>query len=212
MIGNLSFEEHDRYFTRMYNHLRHINRNLDINTMINIIKCRVILEQERENIMHNLNIKNIHDTPMVKDFKIWSSKYEIPTQAQNEEEFRRIFRNNEDEEEVQNEAQSEGKDEEDNEDEEEVQNEAQSEGKDEEDNEDEEDNKDEEDNEDEEDNKDEEDNEDEEDNDDEEDNEDEIDSDDDYTSDYEYHFYRDRYNENHIAQNNHRPRYTPQLL
>ena len=75
MIGNLSFEEHDRYFTKMYNHLKRINQNLDITTIINIIKYKVILEQEQENIMHNLNIKNIYDTPMVKDFEIWFAKY-----------------------------------------------------------------------------------------------------------------------------------------
>ena len=75
MIGNLSFEEHDRYFTKMYNHLKRINQNLDITTIINVIKYKVILEQEQENIMHNLNIKNVYDTPMVKDFEIWSAKY-----------------------------------------------------------------------------------------------------------------------------------------
>ena len=104
MIGNLSFEEHDRYFTRMYNHLRFIDRTLDITTIINIIKCKVILEQEQENIMHNLNIKNIHDTPMVKDFKIWSAKYEV----QCEEEEDTEEEDNEDE--VQSEAQSEDED------------------------------------------------------------------------------------------------------
>ena len=75
-------------FTRMYDHLRHIDRNLDITTIINIIKCKVILEQERENIMHNLNIKNIHDTPMVKDFKIWSSKYEVQSEDEDASESR----------------------------------------------------------------------------------------------------------------------------
>ena len=84
MIGNFSFEEHDRYFTRMYNHLRFIDRSLDITTIINIIKCKVILEQEQENIMHNLNIKNISDTPMVKDFKIWSAKYEVQSEEESE--------------------------------------------------------------------------------------------------------------------------------
>ena len=98
MIGNFSFEEHDRYFTRMYNHLRFIDRTLDIATIINIIKCKVILEQERENIMHNLNIKNISNTPMIKDFKIWSSKYDLHSEAQSEDE---------DESEAQSEAQSE---------------------------------------------------------------------------------------------------------
>ena len=118
MIGNFSFEEHDRYFTRMYNHLRFIDRSLDITTIINIIKCKVILEQEQENIMHNLNIKNIFGTPMIKDFKIWSAKYEVQSEeeeseAQSEdedsevqigedendysalEEFRRNYRNSE---------------------------------------------------------------------------------------------------------------------
>ena len=112
MIGNFSFEEHDRYFTRMYSHLRSIDRFLDIATIINIIKCKVILEQEQENIMHNLNIKNISNTPMVKDFKIWSSKYDLNSEAQSEdeesedeseaqsdysgvEEFRRNYRNSE---------------------------------------------------------------------------------------------------------------------
>ena len=86
MIGNFSFEEHDRYFTRMYNHLRFIDRSLDITTIINIIKCKVILEQEQENIMHNLNIKNISNTPMIKDFKIWSSKYDLHSEDENSEE------------------------------------------------------------------------------------------------------------------------------
>ena len=86
MIGNFSFEEHDRYFTRMYNHLRFIDRTLDITTIINIIKCKVILEQEQENIMHNLNIKNIFDTPMIKDFKIWSAKYEAQSEDEEESE------------------------------------------------------------------------------------------------------------------------------
>ena len=86
MIGNFSFEEHDRYFTRMYNHLKSIDRNLDITTIINIIKCKVILEQERENAMHNLNIKNISNTPMIKDFKIWSSKYDLQSEEESEDE------------------------------------------------------------------------------------------------------------------------------
>ena len=85
MIGNFSFEEHDRYFTRMYNHLRFIDRSLDITTIINIIKCKVILEQEQENIMHNLNIKNISNTPMIKDFKIWFSKYDLQSEDEESE-------------------------------------------------------------------------------------------------------------------------------
>ena len=85
MIGNFSFEEHDRYFTRMYNHLKFIYRTLDDVTIINIIKSKVILEQEQENIMHNLNIKNISDTPMVKDFKIWSTKYEVQSSEEDSE-------------------------------------------------------------------------------------------------------------------------------
>ena len=72
MIGNLSFEEHDRYFTKMYNCLKYTNRNWDLFTILKAIKCKVILDQERENIKHNLNIKNVCDTPMVKDFEIWS--------------------------------------------------------------------------------------------------------------------------------------------
>ena len=155
MIGNFSFEEHDRYFTRMYNHLRHIDRNLDITTMINIIKCKVILEQERENIKHNLNIKNIHDTPMVKDFKIWSAKYEV--QSEEDEESNE---SNEDEEESEVESNESN---ESNEDEEESEDES----------------------------------EEDESNEDEEESEDEIDSDDVYDSEYEYFFYRDKYNEKH---------------
>ena len=100
MIGNFSFEEHDRYFTRMYNHLRFIDRTLDITTIINIIKCKVILEQEQENIKYNLNIKNISDTPMVKDFKIWSSKYDLNSGDEEKSE---------DESEEESEAQSEVK-------------------------------------------------------------------------------------------------------
>ena len=108
MIGNFSFEEHDRYFTRMYNHLRFIDRSLDITTIINIIKCKVILEQEQENIMHNLNIKNIFDTPMIKDFKIWSAKYEVQSEEEEEEsEAQSEAQSNEEESEVQSEDESE---------------------------------------------------------------------------------------------------------
>ena len=95
MIGNFSFEEHDRYFTKMYNHLKCINQNLDITTIINIIKYKVILEQEQENIMHNLNIKNIYDTPMVKDFEIWSAKYNV--QSEDGDELRSQDEDEEDE-------------------------------------------------------------------------------------------------------------------
>ena len=83
MIGNFSFEEHDRYFTRMYNHLKFIDRTLDDATIINVIKSKVMIEQELENIKYNLNIKNIFDTPMVKDFKIWSSKYDLYSEDDN---------------------------------------------------------------------------------------------------------------------------------
>ena len=85
MIGNFSFEEHDRYFTRMYNHLKFIDRTLDDATIINVIKSKVMIEQELENIMYNLNIKNISDTPMVKDFKIWSTKYDLYSEDENSE-------------------------------------------------------------------------------------------------------------------------------
>ena len=85
MIGNFSFEEHDRYFTRMYNHLRFIDRTLDDTTIINVIKSKVMIEQELENIKYNLNIKNISDTPMVKDFKIWSAKYEVQSEDEESE-------------------------------------------------------------------------------------------------------------------------------
>ena len=85
MIGNFSFNEHLNYFSGMYDHLRSIDYNLDNTTIINIIKCKVILEQERENIMHNLNIKNIHDTPMVKDFKTWCDLIDLPSEEEDEE-------------------------------------------------------------------------------------------------------------------------------
>ena len=84
MIGNLSFEEHVRYFTRMYNHLKSIDQYLDDVTIINTIKSKVMIEQEWENITHNLNIKNIHDTTMVKDFEIWSSKFEAQSEEDDE--------------------------------------------------------------------------------------------------------------------------------
>ena len=125
MIGNFSFEEHDRYFTRMYNHLTFIDRSLDITTIINIIKCKVILEQEQENIMHNLNIKNISDTPMIKDFKIWSAKYEEESEAQSSEV--QSEEESEEESEVQSEAQSEDESEAQSEDESEAQSEDESE-------------------------------------------------------------------------------------
>ena len=86
MIGNLSFEEHVKYFNGMYDHLKSIDRNLDDATIINTIKSKVMIEQELENTMHNLNIKNIHNTPMVKDFKIWSSKYDLQSGEESEEE------------------------------------------------------------------------------------------------------------------------------
>ena len=72
MIGNLSFEEHDRYFTKMYNCLKHAGQNWDLFTILEAIECKVILDQKRENIKHNLNIKDVCDTPMVKDFETWS--------------------------------------------------------------------------------------------------------------------------------------------
>ena len=101
MIGNFSFEEHVKYFNGMYNHLRSIDRSLDDATIINVIKSKVMIEQEREN-MHNLNIKNIFDTPMIKDFKIWSSKYNLNSEDEEESEEESEVQSNEDESEAQN--------------------------------------------------------------------------------------------------------------
>ena len=102
MIGNFSFEEHDRYFTRMYNHLKFIDRSLDDATIINVIKSKVMIEQELENIKYNLNIKNISDTPMVKDFKIWSAKYDVQS-SETQSEFQSEDEDSEAQSEVQNE-------------------------------------------------------------------------------------------------------------
>ena len=86
MIGNFSFEEHVRYFTKMYDLLKSIDQDLDDATIINFIKSKVMIEQVQENTMHNINIKNIHNTPMVKDFKIWIAKYETQSEDEDEEE------------------------------------------------------------------------------------------------------------------------------
>ena len=83
MIGTLSVEEHNRYFTKMYNHLKHINQNLSTIAILNIIKYKVIFEQEQENIIHNLNIENIYDLPMVKDFNVWFAKHKVQSENEN---------------------------------------------------------------------------------------------------------------------------------
>ena len=104
MIGNFSFEEHVKYFNGMYNHLKSIDETMDDTTIINVIKSKVMIEQEQENIKYNLNIKNISNTPMVKDFKIWSSKYDLNSgdEEKSEEE------SNEEESEAQNSDDEEG--------------------------------------------------------------------------------------------------------
>ena len=117
MIGNFSFEEHDRYFTRMYNHLKFIDRTLDDAIIINVIKSKVMIEQELENIMYNLNIKNISDTPIVKDFKIWSTKYDLyssETQSEaqsNEDETQSEAQSNEDEDSKDEDSETQSEDE-----------------------------------------------------------------------------------------------------
>ena len=107
MIGNFSFEEHDRYFTRMYNHLKFIDRTLDDATIINVIKSKVMIEQELENIMYNLNIKNISNTPKVKDFKIWSAKYDSYDSEDENNDSNSEDENNDSNSEDESEAQSE---------------------------------------------------------------------------------------------------------
>ena len=57
MIGNLSFEEHVRHFTEMYNHLKSVNQHLDDETIINTIYSKVMIVQEWENVAYNLNIE-----------------------------------------------------------------------------------------------------------------------------------------------------------
>ena len=74
MIGNLSFEEHIRHFTEMYNYLKSKYRHLDDVTAVETIRSKVMIIQEWENITYNLNIKNIHDTRMTKNFEIWVNR------------------------------------------------------------------------------------------------------------------------------------------
>ena len=75
MIGNLSFEEHVRHFTEMYNHLKSNNQHLDVETIVETIRSKVMIVQEWENITYNLNIKDVHNTAMVKDFKKWANGF-----------------------------------------------------------------------------------------------------------------------------------------
>ena len=75
MIGNLSFEEHVRHFNDMYNHLKSKYQHLDVETIVETIRSKVMIVQEWENITHNLNIKDIHDTAMVKDFEKWTKQF-----------------------------------------------------------------------------------------------------------------------------------------
>ena len=75
MIGNLSFEEHVRHFTEMYNHLKSVNQHLDDETIINTIYSKVMIVQEWENVVYNLNIENVYDTAMVKDFEKWLNQF-----------------------------------------------------------------------------------------------------------------------------------------
>ena len=75
MIGNLSFEEHVRHFTEMYNYLKSVNQHLDVETIVETIRSKVMIVQEWENITYNLNIKDVHNTAMVKDFKKWSNRF-----------------------------------------------------------------------------------------------------------------------------------------
>ena len=75
MIGNLSFEEHVRHFNDMYNYLKSKYQHLDVETIVETIRSKVMIVQEWENITHNLNIKDIHNTAMVKDFKKWTKQF-----------------------------------------------------------------------------------------------------------------------------------------
>ena len=77
MIGNKSYEEHVKYFTNMFDCLKTVDQGWNFSTILKAIECKVILDQKRENLTHNLNIKNVHDTAMVKDFKKWSDQFRL---------------------------------------------------------------------------------------------------------------------------------------
>ena len=77
MIGNLSFEEHVRHFTEMYNHLKSVNQHLDEETIINTIYSKVMIVQEWENVAYNLNIEDVYDTAIVKDFEKWLNQFQF---------------------------------------------------------------------------------------------------------------------------------------
>ena len=83
MIGNLSFEEHVRHFTEMYNHLKSVNQHLDDETIINTIYSKVMIVQEWENVAYNLNIENVYDTAMVKDFEKWLNQFHLHNNGNN---------------------------------------------------------------------------------------------------------------------------------
>ena len=86
MIGNLSFEEHVRHFTEMYNHLKSVNQHLDVETIVETIRSKVMIVQEWENITYNLNIKDVHNTAMVKDFKKWTKRFYLYGNIENEDD------------------------------------------------------------------------------------------------------------------------------
>ena len=75
MIGNLSYEEHVRHFNDMYNHLKSKYQHLDVETIVETIRSKVMIVQEWENITYNLNIKDVHDTAMIKDFEKWTKRF-----------------------------------------------------------------------------------------------------------------------------------------
>ena len=118
MIGNLSFEEHVRHFNDMYNYLKSKYQHLDDVTAVETIRSKVMIIQEWENITYNLNIKNIHDTRMTKDFEIWVDRLideDLQDEDLQDEEYQGLLnylRNDEEDDEDDDEEEDEEEDDE----------------------------------------------------------------------------------------------------
>ena len=76
MIENFGFKEHIKRFTEMFNHLRNTNENLDVTTAVETVKSKVMIEQLWEAVTHNLNVEDVNNAPMLKDFEIWANVIE----------------------------------------------------------------------------------------------------------------------------------------
>ena len=87
MIGNLSYEEHVRHFNDMYNYLKSKYKHLDVETIVETIRSKVMIVQEWENITYNLNIKDVHDTAMIKDFEKWTKRFYLYSNIENDDDL-----------------------------------------------------------------------------------------------------------------------------